>query len=227
MNQRGKWAALALAALLLPATAQAGEALRFSIDGVAIKGNGPDGYCLPKGPDAAAAELLASGDKDNATHATLIPCAKMGSPDGVKYDYYLIKSPRAMAAMNVPRAQFLAMMKTELALPTYSDGSHTDSVIDRSSKDLTDTFGTRVDLSGEIAPRGADATCVYLGGQLNVATAGTSYPIKLAGCGTSVGGKILFVYAYEDPKTPNVDRVLIQRIRALASALQAADGRAN
>lgn len=217
----------ALAALtMLPGAALAASPMNFSVGDVAIKGSIPDGYCVPTGKNKAAADLLAKGDPENETPVTLIRCDQQDQPDGMRYDYYLIKAPR-MAYAPMPRADFLAMMAKELALPTYQTGSAGKASLNDAAGNLTDTFGTKVDLSGEIKPRGTDDVCMYLGGEVNVSSAAASYPIAVGGCGTIVGGKILFVYSYDDPTKANGVATQLRRARAMADKLKAADGRAN
>ena len=217
----------ALAALtMLPATALAAGQINFSVGDVTIKGSFPDRYCEPTGNNKAAADLLAKGDPENSTPVTLIRCDQQDQPDGMRYDYYLIKAPR-MVYPPMTRAEFPAMMAKELALPSNQTGSAGKASLDDASGHLTDTFGTKVDLSGEIKPRGTDDVCMYLGGEMNVSSAVASYPIAVGGCGTIVAGKILFVYSYDDPAKANGVATQLRRARAMADKLKAADDRAN
>ena len=221
----GLWlkALIAVAATTAASSAMAATPLNFSIDDVAITGSGPDGYCLPTGQAKQAADMLAKGDLDNETPAMLIRCEYQDSAKDLKYDYYLIKSPR-VAYPAMKRADFIAMMVKELALPIYKDGGPS---LGKAEEGLSEAMGTKVDLSGEIRPRGNDDVCIYMGGEVKVASAVATYPIAVGGCGTIVGGKMLFVYSYDDPAKPNSVAVQLRRARALADRLVAADGRAN
>lgn len=217
----------ALAALtMLAGTALAASPMNFSAGDVMIRGSIPDGYCVPTGKNKVAADLLAKGDPENETPVTLIRCDQQDQPDGMRYDYYLIKAPR-MAYAPMARTDFLAMMAKELALPTYQTGSAGKTSLDDAAGNLTDTFGTKVDLSGEIKPRGTDNVCMYLGGKVNVSSAAASYPIAVGGCGTIVGGKIVFVYSYDDPAKANGVATQLRRARVMAEKLKTADDRAN
>ncbi|MDR6833575.1 MULTISPECIES: hypothetical protein [unclassified Sphingopyxis] len=219
----GLKALIAVTATAAASSALAASPLNFTIDDVAITGRGPDGYCLPTGQAKQAADLLAKGDLENETPAMLIRCEHRDSAKDLKYDYYLIKSPRAeFPAMT--RADFIAMMVKELALPIYKDGT---VALGSAEEGLSDAMGTKVDLSGEIRPRGNDNVCIYMGGEIKVASAIATYPIAVGGCGTIVGGKMLFVYSYDDPAKANSVAVQLRRARALADTLAAADGRAN
>ena len=125
------------------------------------------------------------------------------------------------------RADFITMMTKELALPQYQDGHSGKASLDDAAGSLSDTMGTKVDLSGEIKPRGADDSCVYMGGEVTVSSAVATYPIAVGGCGTTVGGKMLFVYSYDDPAKPNAVAAQLRRVRAIVDQLKAVDGRAN
>lgn len=218
-------AAMAAALAMMPGAAIAAGPMNFSVDEVAMTGSIPADYCLPAGKHKAAAELLAKGDPENVTPVMLIRCDQQDA-DSVRYDYYLIKAPRKpMATMK--RSEFIAMMAKEFALPTYQSGASGKASLNDAAGNLTDTFGTKVDLSGEIKPRGTDSVCVYLGGSVNVSSAVASYPIAVGGCGTIVGGKMLFVYSYDDPTKGDGVATQLRRARAVADRLKAADGRAN
>ena len=211
---------------MAPGAALAAGPMNFTVDELAMEGVVPDGYCLPAGKNKAAADLLAQGDPENVTPVMLIRCDQQNSSEGVRYDYYLIKAPRKPIA-TMKRAEFIAMMAKELALPTYQSGNAGKASLDDAAGNLTDTFGTKVDLNGEIKPRGTDNVCIYLGGEVTVSSAAASYPIAVGGCGTIVGGKMLFVYSYDDPAKASGVATQLRRARAMADKLKAADGRAN
>lgn len=207
----------------MPTAALAASPVNFAIDDVAITGSGPEGYCTPTGQAKLAADLLAKGDVENHTPAMFVRCEQRESAVDMKYDYYLIKSPRVFYP-EMTRARFIALMVKELALPIYQEGGLVRS---KAEDGLSAAMGTKVDLSGEVKPRGNDEVCIYMGGEVKVASAIATYPIAVGGCGTIVGGKMLFVYSYDDPAKPNSVAVQLRRARALADKLSAADGRAN
>ncbi|WP_447757844.1 hypothetical protein [Sphingopyxis fribergensis] len=219
-------ATIAAGLMLLPGAAHAADPLSIRLGNVPVAGLIPDGYCLPTGQDKMIADQLAKGDPENTTHAMFIRCDQQNQPAGIKYDYYLIKTPNAQPPA-MTRAEFIALMTKELNLPAYQSGAATKPEIGKAGDNLSTALGTKVDLSGEIKPRGADAVCIYMGGQLDVRSAAAAYPIALGGCGTIVAGQILFVYAYDDPAKPNSGAALLQRTRWVAERLKATDGQAN
>ncbi|WP_428631355.1 hypothetical protein [Sphingopyxis sp.] len=216
-------ALLAAMVAAMPAAALAASPVNFSIDGVAITGSSPEGYCTPTGQAKLAGDLLAKGDVENQTPAMFVRCEQRDSALDMKYDYYLIKSPR-VSFPEMKRAEFIALMVKELALPLYKNGG---PWVDNAEDGLSTAFGTKVDLSGDIKPRGNDDVCIYLGGEVKVASTIATYPIAVGGCGTIIGGKMLFIYSYDDPAKPNSVAVQLRRARALVDKLAAADGRAD
>lgn len=225
MNKMMTIGSALVALTTMPAAALAAGPMSFSVGDVAMKGNIPDGYCLPSGKAKTIADLLAKGDPDNATPVMLARCDQLDNPEGMRYDYYLIKAPR-MSYPPMTRAEFIKMMADEFALPIYQNGESSKTTIDNAAGNLTKALGTKVDLSGEIKPRGTDDVCMYLGGTLNVSSSAANYPIVVGGCGTIVGGKMLFVYSYGDPAKENGVATQMGRARVVAEQLSVADGSA-
>lgn len=223
MTKTLRLATLAAATATMSTAALAADPVSFTLGDVAITGSSPEGYCTPTGSAKRAADLLAKGDLENLTATMLVRCEQRDSAKDMKYDYYLIKSPRA-AFEPMSRARFIALMVKELALPQHQDGT---AVLGNAEDGLSAAMGTKVDLSGSVKPRGNDNVCIYMGGEVTVTSAVATYPIAVGGCGTMVGGKMLFVYSYDDPAKPNGVAVQLRRARALADTLAAADGRAN
>ncbi|WP_447765871.1 hypothetical protein [Sphingopyxis panaciterrae] len=178
-------AAIAAAGLAaLPAAVLAAAPLSIRLGDVPVTGMIPDGYCLPVGINRRNADQLAKGDPDNQTHAMLIRCDQQDQAIPIKWDYYLVKSPNAPAPA-MTRAEFIAMMAEELNLPAYQGGEAAKEPIGKAGDNLSAALGTKVDLSGEIKARGADAVCIYMGGQLDVRSDAASYPIALGAAAPS------------------------------------------
>lgn len=189
---------LMTAALAASGAAHAAEPVRFSIDGVALTAPLPSGYCVPTGRDKATADVLASGDQQNITLATLIRCDMAGRDDGSGNDYMLIKTPKASTGVVVSRPDLLKMLGAEFGKAEWQ-GERSDRARQDAAKGLSEAFDTPMTIEGELKPRGTDADCAYLGGQLQVTGNGADYPIILGGCITSAGNKVVMVYTYDDP----------------------------
>ena len=192
-----KWV-LAGAALMVPGTVHAAD-VTFTVHDVTLKATIPAGYCIPVNNDKLIADALATGDKDNVTLATLIRCDHAGRTEGPGNDYMLIKAPVSALSASMPRAEFLAALAGEFGKAEWQSGESKKQVTDHAAKGLSDAFNTPVDIQGDIAPRGTDDECAYLGGTLTVNGGGVSYPIILGGCITSAANKVVGVYTYDEP----------------------------
>lgn len=184
---------------LLSSTAAAAESVEFSVGGTMLSVPVPAGYCLPKGRDKETADILASGDKDNATLTTLIRCDQAESEKGVGNDYILIKSPRLVLGQTISRPDLLASLEAEFGKAGWQDGTIGSKATRDASNGLSEAFQTQVNIEGDIGVRGSDGDCAYVGGTLQFSGGGISYPIILGGCITSSGGKVVMVYSYDDP----------------------------
>lgn len=194
------WAFAAIAAAsLLSTAAQAAETVTFTINDVTLTAPMPAGYCEPVNSDRLIADTLARGDRDNITLATLIRCDQAGRAEGPGNDYMLIKSPRTALTTMISRPEFLRAINAEFGKADWQTGVASNAATDRAAKGLSDVLETPMEIAGDLAPRGSDQDCAYLGGTLNVNGGGVVYPIILGGCLTSVGNKVLAVYTYDDP----------------------------
>lgn len=192
-----KWV-LAAGAMMMPASAMAAE-VTFTVHDVTLTATIPTGYCVPVNNDKLIADTLASGDADNVTLATLIRCDTAGRTEGPGNDYMLIKAPKSALSASMPRAELLAGLAGEFGKADWQSGATSKQATDQAAKGLSDAFSTPVDIKGDVAPRGTDGDCAYLGGTLNVTGGGVSYPIILGGCITSAANKVVAVYTYDDP----------------------------
>jgi len=192
-----KWALVA-GAMMVPGAAEAAD-VTFTVHDVTLTATIPAGYCVPMNKDKLIADTLATGDKENITLATLIRCDKAGRAEGPGNDYMLIKTPQNALATRIPRAELLTALGAEFGKAEWQSGATGKAATADAAKGLSDAFSTPVDIQGDIAPRGTDGDCAYLGGTLNVNGGGVSYPIILGGCITSAANKVVAVYTYDDP----------------------------
>jgi hypothetical protein len=106
----------------------------------------------------------------------------------------VIKTPRQALMASVPRAALLAQVGKEFDEPTtvarLTDGTTMAPAADAFSN-LT---GMKVKLTGDFVPRGKDEVCAYLAGVLKYNSPALSYDQPLAGCITSVGNRVLYIY---------------------------------
>ncbi|MBL0916403.1 MAG: hypothetical protein IBJ13_13105 [Sphingopyxis sp.] len=190
---------IAAGAAMLPMSAQAAESVTFTVHDVTLTAPLPAGYCIPVDRDKLIADTLAKGDTENVTLATLIRCDHAGQANGPGNDYMLIKTPKTALTAKIARSDLIGSLKAQFGTAEWQSNAAGERANATASKGLSDALATPVDIQGEIAPRGTDADCAYLGGSLNVTGGGVSYPIILGGCITSVADKAVAVYTYDDP----------------------------
>jgi hypothetical protein len=212
---------LGAAAILLPGAAQAAE-VNFTVAEVKLTAVIPAGYCLPAGQDKVIADTLAMGDAENVTLATLIRCDQAGRAKGPGNDYMLIKTPKAALGTRMARAEFLTALGAEFGKAEWQNSTASKQSTQDAAKGLSDAFNTPVEIKGDLAPRGTDGDCAYLGGSLNVNGGGVVYPIILGGCITTAADKVVAVYAYDDPGKGGGVTGKMQSARNVAMAIRAA-----
>ena len=211
---------LGAAAVVSSGTAQAADVL-FTVNEVKMAVPIPAGYCLPEGSDKRTADLLAKGDVENVTLATLIRCDKAGRTEGPGNDYMLIKAPKPALGTRMTRAEFLTAMSAEFGKAEWQNGESGTKATASAAKGLSDAFNTSVEISGAVGPRGADSDCAYLGGMLNVDGGGVTYPIILGGCLTTAGEKVVAVFAYDNPKDGGGIEGKMRTARRVAMSIKA------
>lgn len=212
------WRALAAFVLLLggAGSASAQTRLPIRINGVEIQLTVPDGYCLPTGADVDAFQTLAAADRHNVTHLSLTRCG--GQPEPA-VDYILIKTPRQMVLADIGREELLQAVRTTFDSPEFS--AVVAAAPDSEGENLSSVLGRRVDLSGDLGPRGLDGLCGYLGGTMQVASGPLTYSISMGGCITAVGRRVVTVSWYGPDRGSEGVAALIVRARQLAAGMSA------
>ena len=211
-----QWVAMMLMSPVIGPAPAAQDTIDFSVADVALTMKLPAGYCLPTGRGAAVAQLVANGDPNAVTHATLYRCGV--EPGTGANDYTLIKTPRSMLDATIDRPALIREMGAQFDNPlTVAALAKTDA-----GADVSRALGTKVEITGEVKPLGHDDVCAYMGGQVSVAGAGTSYLQPAAICITSVGGKILMIARYGKDLAPTAIATLLREARAVALTLRPA-----
>jgi hypothetical protein len=204
--------AAALAGGNLPDDAPRGA---FRIATVAFHAPVPEGFCLPEGKDAAAAQLVAAADRDNVTHLTVVHCDEKRRWT----DYFLIKTPTAALMATMTNAELQQALE-----PILIKGLDSDAITKSASEQLSGTLQSKIDLKGRIEFLGKDDSCLYLGGVLNLKgeADGSGYTLAMAQCITVVEGKALTVYRYGDGEDRKAVEALMPSARAFAKAIRPA-----
>lgn len=210
-----------LSALVVLAAAvaapNAAELASFKVGDKAFSMPVPEGYCQPTGDLAVFDQRVASADPDNVTLASFYACAREPAVIPI-WEYVYIKVPNSMLGANVGKAETLAALRdvfTRPDAPTF-DQAMTDKI----SAGYNDAMGIQVEVQGNWGYIGSDADCVYLGGTLAAQVKGKAKPISGATCLSVVGGKVLAVNVYADPKAASVAE-LQRRSRAMTLTIRA------
>lgn len=218
-------AAFALGALWLavPATADAQTApkaarpqpktIPMQIGGVVLTVPIPQGYCVPGGDDLPIAQWLSGLDEENHTYLQLNSCG----PAADDADYVLIKGMRKLQFVDVALKELFEQAGDEfkesepLAIP------ETEAQL---RKELTKLSGTEMDVKLQVAPKGMDETCGYMGGIIDVKNGETAVGI----CMTAIGGRVITVAFYAPGKDPATVAKLLVTAKALAQQIAGASG---
>lgn len=213
-------AATCLVATPLSAAPKAPAEASFRLGGMTFRLPLPSGYCLPQGLDVDVAQQVAAGDIENLTHLTLFPCTSgKGGPGIGDQNYIVIKTPRQVLLTQVSREELLKGLGEEFEKPAFAEALTSGNSLKDIAKGASEALGTPVDLSGEVAPRGKDEICAYLGGTLKVETKAISYTVAVGGCITSIEGRVMTVYWYGPDQGPAGIARLLVKTKALAATI--------
>jgi hypothetical protein len=205
----------------LPAAPPGPAQASFRVGAVEFQLPLPSGYCLPRGLQVDVAQLVAAGDTQNVTDLTLFPCEAPVSGSGLaaQKDYILIKTPKQALLTQVTREALLQGLGEAFENPAFTEALASGKLVKDAGQGVSEVIGTRVDLSGNIAPRGKDEFCAYVGGTMTVTSAIASYTLSAGACITAVGGRILTVYWYGPDEGPASVARLFLKAKGLARTI--------
>src|SRR6056297_2277202 len=134
MKHRFFSAMLAILAMPFAASAQSpgADTVEFDWRGETFSLAVPEGYCLPRGQQKAITRQNAEGDSQNETVVDLQRCGTFGEA------YILIKTPRDLPALNVPKSQFIDLVSRQFSDELVEQG------IERGSKDVSNMSNGQV-----------------------------------------------------------------------------------
>ncbi len=165
----------------------ASEPLEFSIRDDRFSYSLPEGYCTLSGLTAVVSRERQARDPGNLTPLNIQRCGTNGS------DYILIKSPRSVPPLPLPREAFLDLLEAELR-ETYG----TPDSLDGQLREVEEAMEETVQFDqAKIYLSGRDEHCAYLTGRIRVANeTGQSVVMEFGSCGTLVGQRHIFIHAY-------------------------------
>lgn len=200
-----------IAALGVGLSAPAAD-VAFRVGSVEMVAPVPKGYCPAEGNVAATAQRIAAADSRNVTHATVTAC----TADKTWRDYFILKTPNELLGVATTTAELQAAV-----VPALKQADSAAAMAE-TSKGLSGTLGSKVEVKGEVLGYGQDDRCVYLGGvlDLNAPDRGIAYTLAMAGCMTVVGGRVVTIYRYA-PGTSAADvRALLPSVRNFAGSIR-------
>lgn len=186
------WLALGGIVLLTAAAQTPPRSASFDFNGVRFNLPIPDGYCFPAGAATEAIARVNAADDRNLTHLTLVTC---GDRELAK-DTIRIATSRAVLETVANREQVLAALAPVYAKTDFS------TVMEHMGQKLSKELSTRIDLTGEVRPRGQNKNCAFMGGVGTVRTEQISYTQSVGGCITAVDDRILQIYSTGPGETP-------------------------
>jgi hypothetical protein len=208
---------MAVLVLVASPAAAAERTAQFSIGGVPLKAAVPAGYCLPQGAQVDAIRTVAAGDTRNVTHLALLACAP---PGGQVASYILLKTPNEAVNATLDLQTFLADAGAAFDSPAFKAMLDSGELHDESEASMGKAMGAKIDLSGEVRPRGRDERCAYLGGTMQVKSANSDYKVSIGMCMTVVAGRLLTINWYgPDQGSAGVGELLVKAKR-LAVGIQ-------
>lgn len=202
---------LAIAAAPLPAAAQsveAAESAEFAWQGKAYSLAIPEGFCLPGKEYQAMSKQMAAGDSQNETVLHLRNCEE---PSG---HYILIKTPRAVPAMNLQKSTFIRLIAEQLNGDAVEEGKQVGA------RDVETMSDGKLKVDGRnYGYAGYDEDCAYMSGTLDVAAGQQMATTRAGSCITLVGTASFAVHTYDyRPDGESVD-ALRARSRGVANAI--------
>jgi len=202
----GVWAAMAASA----ASPAAPSYEDIHIGAVVVRVPIPAGFCKPAGDDAEVMQRLATGDPDNTTHLSLIEC----KPTAVDR-YYLLKTPTDALNESIERSEAIKGLAAAVETPEFA-GKLNGEISQQVGEEKSKASGTRTEIGSNLAARGHDDVCVYMGGLMTTSAGGNSQTQGIGSCMTVVGNRLLSITLYEDSNDPAEYKRILPELKALA-----------
>lgn len=194
-------ALVVLAAAAAPAAEAAASVATFDVADKHFTIPAPAGYCRPTGDLAVFDAQIASADPGNATLASFYACGRKPATLPV-WEYVYVKAPHSAAGLTVSKVDALAAFVEVFNRPDAPRFDQTMS--DTISENYDQAMGLQVEVNGTWGYIGSDADCVYIGGTVVTKGKGKVMPINGATCLSAVGGKVIAVNVYADPKAAGI-----------------------
>lgn len=186
------------------------SAVEFTFSGETFEVAVPKGYCTPTGDMAAFSARIAAGDSQNETLVDLQRCGTFGT------DYIVIKTPRDLPAVPLPKAVFLKMVAEELETTQTAQNGMT-----KGQEDVEQMTGGEVSVDpASYSYAGFDEDCAYIAGTLQINVGEQTSSMRTGSCLTLVGTRNFSIHSYNNIEAgPSVEALKI-RSREMANAIK-------
>ncbi|MEL6528891.1 MAG: hypothetical protein AAGK01_09465 [Pseudomonadota bacterium] len=185
------------------------SAIEFTFGGETFEVAVPKGYCTPTGDQAAVSAQIAAGDSQNETLADLQRCGSFGT------DYMVIKTPRALPPVPLPKSVFVKMVAEQLQTTETGDAGMT-----KGQEDVAEMTGGEVSVDPTAySYAGFDDDCAYIAGTLEVSAGEETNIVRTGSCLTLVGTRNFSVHSYSTETGGASVDALKTRSRDLANAI--------
>jgi hypothetical protein len=213
------WAGSGAAITAAPVPA-AGKLATFKIGTVALAMPVPDGFCPPAGEQAARMELMAQTDSANVTALALASCAggAGGTAGGAAGSFILIKATKTLVDTPVERAEMLQALAGAFKTSEFRQGMAEGAAA--AQKAVEAKSGQKIEMVGEVSPRGTDEACAYIGGSPDVKGPAGTIRVSIGGCLTVVGHRFLTLVVARPDKDGTAVPALMARARQLAETIR-------
>lgn len=196
-------------ATAIPAQAANAKTVEFNWRGETFVLTVPQDYCVPEGQWAERARANAAGDSQNETVINLERCGTFGQ------DYILIKTPRDLPPIDLPRSQFIDLVAGQFSDEVLQQG------FEQGSRDVSKMSNgeTSVD-QRDYGFAGTDADCAYLAGNMTLNSPEGALNVRVGSCLTLVGTRNFAIHVYDNRQGGASVATLKQRSRQVAVALR-------
>jgi len=185
------------------------SAIEFSFGGETFEVAVPAGYCSPTGDHAAFSAQIAAGDSQNETLVDLQRCGTFGT------DYVVIKTPRELLAVPLPKSVFVKMVAEQLETTQTGEEGLT-----KGQEDVEQMTGGVVSVDPtSYRYAGFDDDCAYIAGTLQVSSGEETNSVRAGSCLTLAGTRNLSIHFYNTNEGGASVEMLKTRSRALANAI--------
>jgi hypothetical protein len=202
-----------------PAPAAQPKTAAFKVGTVAFEMPIPEGYCIPAGAQMASVELLSKTDNENVTDLVLFPCIRPGQPAGAPgQEFLIVKTPKMMVDVDTTRAAMLPALGAAFETSAFKEGMAAGRA--DAAKAMEEKTGEKIEMVGEVGPRGRDETCGYIGGAPQVKGPQGTIRLAMGACLTVVGSRFVTVLVCTRDEAGTQVQAMMARARRFAETIR-------